>query len=151
MTNWINIVIMAICYLCDKWIRTLDNKNMIFVNLILISLYQLADTDTLWCITSTGVNRWKKYYSNLDISISNILLSWKKYFLTCLVFKKCKDLTVLPEVLGAFQGCTILSGYSVVGRPPFVPRKAAQCRMKPKLPRSENTQIFCFSSALCGP
>ena len=46
----------------------------------------------------------------------------------------------------AYHGCIIKSGYSEIGRPPFIPMKAAQWCMKPKCldfpglktPRSED-------------
>ena len=31
------------------------------------------------------------------------------------------------------QDCLILTGYSLVGRPPFIPMKAAQWHVKPKM------------------
>ena len=49
---------------------------------------------------------------------------------------KClkKDVALCADAnTGPGQGCLILSGYSVVGRPPFIPMKVACWYMKPKM------------------
>ena len=54
----------------------------------------------------------------------------------------------------AYHGCIIKSGYSEIGRPPFIPMKAAQWHMKPKwlnFPGSKNTWIRGRSSTSFGP
>ena len=35
--------------------------------------------------------------------------------------------------MGLYHGCTISSGYSLFGRPSFIPMRAALWRMKPKM------------------
>ena len=49
---------------------------------------------------------------------------YKKNQKTLPVFNQC--------CFRSAHGCAVLSGYSLFGRPPFNPMKAAQCHMKPK-------------------